>query len=176
MCVCVAARFHRAHRAKKTSVTWRFGTWNVRSMLDAEGSVETVRQGTDARKAEDRKVDLVVRELGRYGVKVAALQETKWFGRAVYRVGECCTGSRPTCPSTRPTCPSTRRVRPEGEGCSHSAVWTSYSRMESSRRAVESVELQTDVSVPTNWQEEEGSHSCALLLCPNPSSQQGYKG
>ena len=83
-------------------------------MLDAEGSVETARQGTDARKAEDRKVDLVVRELGRYGVKVAALQETKWFGRAVYQVGECCTGSRPTCPSTR-------RVKPEGGGCSHSA-------------------------------------------------------
>jgi len=57
-------------------------------MLDDEGSVETARQGMDARNAEDRKVDLVVRELGRYGMKVAPLQETKWFGRAVYRVGE----------------------------------------------------------------------------------------
>ena len=82
------ARSHRAHRAKKTSVTWRFRTRNVRSMLDTEGSVGIARQGTDAWKVEDRKVDLVVRELGRYGVKVAALQETKWFGRAVYRVGE----------------------------------------------------------------------------------------
>ena len=82
------ARYRRAHRAKKTSVTWKFGTWNVRSMLDAEGSVETARQGMDARNAEDSKVDLVVRQLGRYGVKVAPLQETKWFGRAVYRVGE----------------------------------------------------------------------------------------
>ena len=81
------AHSHCAHRAKKTSVTWRFGIWNVGSILDAEGSVETAGQGTDARKAEDRKVDLVVRELGRYGEKVAALQETKWFGRAVYRVG-----------------------------------------------------------------------------------------
>ena len=57
-------------------------------MLDAEGSAETARQGMDARNAEDSKVDLVVRQLGRYGVKVAPLQETKWFGRAVYRVGE----------------------------------------------------------------------------------------
>ena len=97
-------------------------------MLDAEGSVETAGQGTDARKVEDRKVDLVVRELDRYVVEVAALQETKWFGRAVYQVRECCTGSRSTCPSTR-------RVKLEGGRCSQSAVWTSCPRMESNRRA-----------------------------------------
>ena len=93
--------------------------------------METAGQGTDAWKAEDRKVELVVRELGRYGVKVAALQETKWFGRAVYWVGESVVLA-----AGQPV-PSTRRVMPEGGGCSHSAVWTSYPRMESSRRAVE---------------------------------------
>ena len=31
---------------------------------------------------EERKVDLVVRELDRYGVSIGALQETKWFGTA----------------------------------------------------------------------------------------------
>ena len=32
-------------------------------------------------------MDLVVRVLGQYKIEVAALQETKWFGTAVYRVG-----------------------------------------------------------------------------------------
>ena len=36
---------------------------------------------------EDRKVDLIVMELKRYDVKVAALQETKWCGCEVYHVG-----------------------------------------------------------------------------------------
>ncbi len=31
----------------------------------------------------DRKLDLVVGELKRYGVSVAGIQETKWFGRDV---------------------------------------------------------------------------------------------
>ncbi len=77
-----------AQRARKTKITWRFGTWNVRSLLDAEGPVETARRGIDAWKAEDRRADLVVRELDRYNMKVVGLQETKWFGEAVYQVGE----------------------------------------------------------------------------------------
>ena len=35
---------------------------------------------------EDRRVDLVTRELQRYNISVAALQETKWFGTVVYKV------------------------------------------------------------------------------------------
>ena len=38
--------------------------------------------------AEDRGVDRVVSELQRYGVAVAGLQDTKWFGAEAYRVGE----------------------------------------------------------------------------------------
>ena len=33
----------------------------------------------------DRKLDLLVSELRRYGVSVAAIQETKWFGRDVWQ-------------------------------------------------------------------------------------------
>ena len=76
-----------AHRAKNKP-SWRLGTWNVRSLVNAEGSVETARQGRDVCSAEDRKIDLVVHVLKRYDVKVAALQETLWFGSAVYHVGE----------------------------------------------------------------------------------------
>ena len=59
-------------------------TWNVRSLLESEGSVETARQTREISLAEDKKIDLVIRELDRYGVKIGALQETKWFGNAVY--------------------------------------------------------------------------------------------
>ena len=75
-----------AHGAKSKPF-WRLGTWNVRSLVDTEGSMKTARQGRDVCHAEDRRVDLVVRELKRYDVKVAALQETLWFGSAVHCVG-----------------------------------------------------------------------------------------
>lgn len=51
----------------------------MRSLLDAEGPVETARQGRDIENGEDRRIDLVIRELDWYNVKVAALQETKWM-------------------------------------------------------------------------------------------------
>ena len=73
-------------KQRKTSL-WRLGTWNTRSLLDAEGPIETARQGRDAVQAEDRRADLVIRELSRY-TKVAALQETKWFGSGIYHVGD----------------------------------------------------------------------------------------
>ena len=94
-----------AHRAKKRRLTWRLGSWNVRSMLDAEGPVETARQDRGPLLAEDRKVDLIVRELVRYNIKVAALQETKWLGSAVYDVGDSVllTAGRPAPAPGEPT-------------------------------------------------------------------------
>ena len=76
-----------AHRKWKRSQLWRVGTWNVRSMVDTEGSVAIASRRQDGQRGEERKVDLVVRELKRYNVKVAGLQETKWFGCEVYDVG-----------------------------------------------------------------------------------------
>ena len=35
---------------------------------------------------EERKIDLVVRELDRYNINVGALQETWWFGSAAYTI------------------------------------------------------------------------------------------
>ena len=45
-----------------------------------------------------RKIDQIVFELTRYGVSVGALQETKWFGDAVYEVngGVLLAAGRPT--------------------------------------------------------------------------------
>ena len=56
-------------------------------MLDVEGSVETAGQGRDTAHAQERKVDLVVCELDRYAIKIAALQETKLLGSNTYNVG-----------------------------------------------------------------------------------------
>ena len=53
-----------------------------------EGSIRTARQHSEAVVLDERKVDQVVSELKRYEVAVAALQETKWFGNEIYRVGD----------------------------------------------------------------------------------------
>ena len=55
-------------------------------MVDTDGPVEIASQRADSHRGEDRKVHLIVNELKRYDVKVAALQETKWFGSEVYQV------------------------------------------------------------------------------------------
>ena len=80
--VCNAQRVRR----KQKTVSWKLCTWNLRSMVNTMGSVEIASQGTDNHRGEERKVNLVVDVLKRYDVKVAALQETKWFGSEVYQV------------------------------------------------------------------------------------------
>ena len=58
---------------QKKLYLWRVGTWNVRSMVDTEGSVAIASRRQDGQRGEERKVDLVVRELKRYNVKVHGL-------------------------------------------------------------------------------------------------------
>ena len=82
----------------------------MRYLLDCEGAVETARQHTETGHFDDRRIDQVMRELERYRITVAALQETKWFGEAVYKVGESIVlaAGRPTPPVGEP--------RQRGEG------------------------------------------------------------
>ena len=69
---------------------WVLASWNVRTLLDVDGPIETARKGAvDLKGVDERKIDQVVNELGKYKVDVAALQETKWFGNEIYRVGKC---------------------------------------------------------------------------------------
>ena len=58
----------------------------MRSMVDTEGKVAIASRRQDGLRGEERKVDLIVREIKRYKVKVVGLQETKWFGCDVYDV------------------------------------------------------------------------------------------
>ena len=101
---------HRTKVKKHQQSVWFFATWNVRSLVDIEGSVETARQSTETHQAEDRRIDQVIRELKRYQVSVAALQETKWFGNAVYHVDDCVVLA-----AGHPT-PSAGQPKQRGEG------------------------------------------------------------
>ena len=104
-----------AHRTKLSRVqrsSMFVATWNVRSLLESEGSVETARQTNEVQLAEDRKIDRVIKECDRYGVKIAALQETKWFGNAVYRVKDSVVLA-----AGRPA-PQKDELRQRGEGVS----------------------------------------------------------
>ena len=59
---------------------------------------------------EDRRIDIVVDELSRLKIEVAGLQETRWFGREVYSVGDSIVLS-----SGRPV-PQEGESLPRGEG------------------------------------------------------------
>ena len=89
-----------AQRARRKGSTWFLGSWNVRSLLDYEGPVETARQYAETGQYDGHTIDQVVIELERYKISVAALQETKWFNDAVYKVGEniVIAAGRPTPP------------------------------------------------------------------------------
>ena len=85
--------------AKCAKSFWFFGSWNVRSLLDNDGPIEIARTGPACHQiSEDRRVDLVICELLRYNIYVAALQEIKWFGTEYYIVGKSVilTAGRPT--------------------------------------------------------------------------------
>ena len=77
---------HRTRHKRKAAV-WSLASWNVRSLVDVEGPVQTARQRKEVANAEERRIDQVVSELNRYKIDVAALQETKWFRDAAYRFG-----------------------------------------------------------------------------------------
>ena len=78
-----------AQRTKlRRNCVWHLASWNVRTLLDTVGPIETARQRCVGRDAEDRRIDQVIDILEDYCVTVAALQETKWFGSEIYTVGK----------------------------------------------------------------------------------------
>lgn len=83
----------------KTKEELQFATWNVRSLLNVSGPVETAfaRGVRTLSGVDDRRIDVVVGELQRLGIEVAGLEETRWFGDASYVVGDALvlTSGRP---------------------------------------------------------------------------------
>ena len=99
----------RTSQARRSGV-WFLASWNVRTMLDVDGPIETARQGNVLDAVDERKVDQIVAELVKYRVDVAGLQETRWFGSGVYRVAESVVIA-----SGRPV-PGAGAVNQRGEG------------------------------------------------------------
>ena len=71
-------------RARKTlHFVWYFASWDVRTVLDLHGSIETAKQAAEFGVCDERKIDQAVDEMKKYQVNVAGLQETKWFGAEI---------------------------------------------------------------------------------------------
>ena len=80
----------RGRRRRRTGKGGRcsrfhFGSWNMRTLLNSDGPVETAAIGNCLVK-EDQKINIVVRKACRFKLEVLGLQETKWFGSETYRV------------------------------------------------------------------------------------------
>ena len=73
-----------------------FATWNVRTLVeDFGGDKKICRSRPQPGKPQvpvnlssphyvNRKLDLLVKELRKFGVAIAGIQETKWFGKNVW--------------------------------------------------------------------------------------------
>ena len=73
--------------AKKSKKFLHVGTWNVRSLVESNGDERICRKRPASSRSTgnpDRKLDMLVRELRKYKVSVAGVQETKWFGSDVW--------------------------------------------------------------------------------------------
>ena len=58
------------------------GCWNMRTLVEAEGRVETsVVRKSGRSVVADRKAALMVHELKKCGVSIAGISDTKWFGK-----------------------------------------------------------------------------------------------
>ena len=58
----------------------------TKAILTLRCPIETARQRNEVGDREDRQVVLLVRELGRHQVKIAAVQVLKWFRNVVYKI------------------------------------------------------------------------------------------
>ena len=67
---------HRASQLLRFSL-WYVASWNVRTLLDVEGAIETARRVCDASVVNEKKIDRVISELDRYLVVVAG-HEVVW--------------------------------------------------------------------------------------------------
>ena len=67
----------------------KLACWNMRSLVECEGSIETARVRKDGRRekgAVEKKATMLIWELKWYGVYAAGISETKWFGSNIYEV------------------------------------------------------------------------------------------
>ena len=74
---------------KQRKLKLNIACWNVRSLVENEGSLETarVRQNERAMKGNvEKKIVLLIWELKRYNIFATAISETKWFNNNIYEI------------------------------------------------------------------------------------------
>ena len=66
------------------------GTWNVCLLVETSGDCEVCcsRRVAYGDTGVERKLDLLVKELARYRISIAGIQEMKWFGCDIWPSGE----------------------------------------------------------------------------------------
>ena len=64
--------------------TLSLASWNLRSLVEDQGDARICRSRHTSTRGVNRKLDLLAGELKRYGVAIAGVQETKWFGSDVW--------------------------------------------------------------------------------------------
>ena len=63
------------------------GCWNMRTLVEAEGSIATSVARPGARGVPvDKKASFMIREFRKYRINIAGISETKWFGQDIYEV------------------------------------------------------------------------------------------
>lgn len=68
-------------------------SWNVQTLVKNSGNARICRKKAGIGRGwelytVDRKLDLLVGEVKHYGISVAEMQETKWFGKDVWPAAE----------------------------------------------------------------------------------------
>lgn len=79
-----SAQARRWRRDKTRKSDLRTATWNVRSLVESEGDIQTAAIG--GKVAEDKKIVRIVQILKSRNIDIAGLQETHWFGADTYQV------------------------------------------------------------------------------------------
>ena len=84
------ARKKSDKQSKKQKLQSSKGTWNVRTVVESMGDERVCRNVNKPGNHRndhgmvDKKLDLLVRELKRYGISIAGIQDTKLFGSDVW--------------------------------------------------------------------------------------------
>ena len=102
-------------RMRKVSRSYRrylvLGRWNIRTLVESSGDVQVCRKRKELGEkfnVVDRKLKMQLRELKRYKVSVAVIQESKWLGKDIWPAADRYTFLHSRRPLPESGCAATR--------------------------------------------------------------------